>query len=155
MAFLRRLCIGHRSVSSGGPGGLLEHDWGARNLGGMQGGRTRGACLRCHLGSSSRAGAGRAAQAVLRDICDLSQQPELLQLFHYSCDLGQSRRGKGRGGRFPLPSPSQNSNLEHQRRTITKDFLSLPQRKGLQGPMAGEGEGDVLTFFWRWGVLGL
>lgn len=63
--------------------------------------------------------------------------------------------GRGRGGPFPLPLPSQKSNLWHQRMTRTKDFRFYPHRRGLQGSLAGEGEGHVLTFFWPWGILRL
>jgi len=64
-------------------------------------GRDRGAWNRAVCG------AGRAAPAVPRDICDLSGQLESLQLFLYSCDLGRRREGKGRAFSSPLAFPKK------------------------------------------------
>lgn len=81
-----------------------------RGLGGggvVRAGWPRGACPRCHLGSSSVARTGRATPVVPRDICDLSGQPESLQLFLYSCDLGWRREGKGKAFSSPLAFPKK------------------------------------------------
>lgn len=49
----------------------------------------RGPAVREQGGSGGSGGSGgRAVPGVMRDICDLSAQPESLQLFLYSGDLG-------------------------------------------------------------------
>lgn len=76
--------------------GWLRGTWriapgGLRGLGCVGEGWLRAACPRCESRVALVAlvaRGGRAVPGVMRDICDLSGQPESLQLFLYSGDLG-------------------------------------------------------------------
>lgn len=122
-SFFTVLCGGLKlSLKVAFPRGLcpgpLEREWGARNWGTRAGTATPAVPGTSVTSLGSRHRFSCSSTAVI---------------FHEG--------GRGRGGRFPLPLPSQKSNLRHQRMTRTKDFQSCPHRKGLQVLWLGREKG--------------